>query len=128
MGCCFLIENGLIYMTQPIAMTYPINVDKVILEQWAAQKLAPETITGMLKEMGFDPDSITTHLRVYKKLRNAKRQFTGFVCMGIGAFLGFASCALTLANLFPSLHSMILFGLTSLAILIIVAGMYLVFE
>jgi hypothetical protein len=128
MGCCFLIENSLIYTTQPIAMTYPINVDKVILEQWAAQKLAPETITGMLKEMGFDPDSITTHLRVYKKLRNAKRQFTGFVCMALGAFLGFLSCVLTLANPIPELHNLILFGFTSVGILIIVVGMYLVFE
>jgi hypothetical protein len=128
MGCCFLTENGLIYMTQPIAMTYPIHVDKDILEQWATQKLAPETITGMLKERGVDPDSITTHLRAYKKLRNAKRQFTGFVCMALGAFLGFLSCVLTLANPIPELHNLILFGFTSVGILIIMVGMYFVFE
>lgn len=109
-------------------MTYPFTVDKVVLEQWATQKLAPETITGMLRERGVDPDSITNHLRAYKKLRNAKRQFTGFACMALGAFLGFVSCVLTLANPFPELYSLILFGLTSVGILIIVAGMYLVFE
>jgi hypothetical protein len=109
-------------------MTYPITVDKVILEQWATQKLEPDTITGMLRERGVDPDSITSHLKAYKQLRNAKKQFSGFVCMALGAFLGFVSCVLTLANPFPELYSLILFGLTSLAILIIVVGMYLVFE
>lgn len=109
-------------------MTHPITVDKVILEQWATQKLAPETITGMLKERGVDADSITTHLKAYKQLRNAKKQFTGFACMAIGAFLGFASCVLSLVNPFPDLYNLILFGLTSVGILIIVVGMYLVFE
>jgi hypothetical protein len=109
-------------------MTFPITVDKVILEQWAAQKLEPDTIAGMLKESGIDPDSISTHLKAYKQLRNAKKQFTGFVCMALGAFLGFLSCVLSLVNAFPDMYNLILFGLTSVGILIIVMGMYLVFE
>lgn len=115
-------------MFQPIVMTYPITVDKVILEQWATQKLEPDTIAGMLKESGIDADSITAHLKAYKQLRNAKKQFTGFVCMAVGAFVGFVSCVLSLVNPIPELYNLILFGLTSLAILIIVVGMYLVFE
>lgn len=109
-------------------MTYSTLVDKVILEQWATQKLEPETITSMLRERGVDADSITTHLKAYKQLRNAKKQFSGFVCMAFGAFLGFVSCVLSLVNPIPELYNLILFGLTSVGILIIVVGMYMVFE
>jgi hypothetical protein len=48
--------------------------------------------------------------------------------MGSGAFLGFLSCVLTLINPVPELYNLILYGLTSIAIIIIVLGLYLVFE
>jgi hypothetical protein len=48
--------------------------------------------------------------------------------MALGAFLGFLSCVLTLANPIPELHNLILFGFTSVGILIIMVGMYFVFE
>jgi hypothetical protein len=48
--------------------------------------------------------------------------------MGLGAFLGFISCVLSLTNPIPELYNVILFGLTSVAILIIVVGMYFLFE
>ena len=57
-----------------------------------------------------------------------KKQFNGFFCMGLGALLGFISCVLSLTNPIPELYNVILFGLTSVAILIIVLGMYFLFE
>lgn len=57
-----------------------------------------------------------------------KKQFNGFFCMGLGAFLGFISCVLSLTNPIPELYNVILYGLTSIAILIIVVGMYFLFE
>ena len=78
-----------------------------------------------------DQDSITNiahHPEEFKQGKNAKKQFIGFICLGTGAFLGFISCVLTLTNPIPELFNIILYGLTSVAILIICAGLYLVFE
>jgi len=58
----------------------------------------------------------------------ARRQAKGFICMGIGAILGFISCVMTLVNPIPALYDIILYGLTSIAIIIIFIGLYLVFE
>jgi hypothetical protein len=109
-------------------MNIDINIDAATIEQWIAAKLEPETIEKELVLKGFDDATISTHLKTFKRLRNAKRQFTGFICMGLGAFLGFISCLLTVLNPFPDLYNIILFGLTSVAILIICLGMYFVFE
>ncbi len=109
-------------------MTYPVSVDKIILQQWAAQQLELPEVETHLKGEGLDDDTIKLYVKAYQQLRNEKRQFAGFICMGLGAFMGFVSCVLSLINPFPDLYNLILFGLTSLAILVIVAGMYLVFE
>ena len=83
--------------------------------------------------MAGSPDQETTtniahHPEEFKRVKNAKIQFTGFICLGTGAFLGFISCVLTLTNPIPELFNIILYGLTSVAILIICAGLYFVFE
>lgn len=78
-----------------------------------------------------DQETITNfahHPEELKRVKNAKKQFTGFICLGTGAFLGFISCVLTLTNPIPELFNIILYGLTSVAILIICAGLYFVFE
>lgn len=78
-----------------------------------------------------DQETITNiahHPEELKRAKNAKKQFTGFICLGTGAFLGFISCVLTLTNPIPELFNIILYGLTSVAILIICAGLYFVFE
>ena len=109
-------------------MTDILPIDSATLQQWVTAKLEPEVVKEKLLAKGFDEDTIATHLKAFKRLRNAKRQMTGFVCMGIGAFLGFISCMLTVINPIPELYNIILFGLTSIAILIICLGMYFVFE
>ena len=103
-------------------------IDAETLQQWNAARLEPQTVEEELRSKGLDADAISRHLKEYRKIRNAKKQFTGFVCMAVGAFLGFISCVLTIANPFPELYNLILFGLTSLAILVICLGMYFVFE
>ncbi|MEO7488673.1 MAG: hypothetical protein ABIU77_16295 [Ferruginibacter sp.] len=105
-----------------------LTVDNTTIQQWIAAKLEPETIEQKLKEGGLDAASITTHLRAFRKLKNAKKLQAGFICMAAGALLGFVSCLLTIINPFPALYNIILFGLTSVAICIICLGMYLVFE
>ncbi len=111
-----------------MSYTASAAIDKITMQQWIANKMEPATIELELRSKGLDADAIRTYLREYRKLKNAKKQFTGFVLMAVGAFMGFVSCVLTIVNPIPELYNIILFGLTSLAILVICAGMYFVFE
>ena len=90
--------------------------------------LGPGAIEAELSAKGMDTEAISAHVEAYRKFKIARKQFVGFFCMGFGAFLGFLSCVLSLVNAVPELYNLILFGLTSVAILIIVIGMYFLFE
>lgn len=109
-------------------MTYTSTVDPTLLQQWFMEKMKPEAIEESLKARGLDQESIVQHLKEYRKLCCAKRQFNGFVLLGAGAFLGFVSCLLSVVNPIPSLYYAILYGLTSVALALIFWGLYLVFE
>ena len=109
-------------------MPYTVSVDTAIIQQWVVAKSNPKTIEKELYAKGFDADAVAAHLKEYKRLRNAKRQSTGFVFMGIGAVLGFISCLLTVTNAFPELFNIFLYGLTMLAITFVFIGLYFVFE
>jgi hypothetical protein len=105
-----------------------ILVDKETFQQWIITKQKPEAIEKELRKKGFDIDTINANLKEYKRLHNAKRQFTGFICMGVGAFLGFISCVLAILNPVAELHNFFLYGLTSVAVIIVFIGLYFVFE
>lgn len=109
-------------------MSRTSSIDQKIIQQWLIAKLDYKVAEKEMLEKGLDRDAISTNLKEYKRLRNAKKQFAGFICMGLGAFLGFISCVLSIINPVPELYSLFLFGLTSIAILVIVYGLYLVFE
>ena len=109
-------------------MTYPADINKELLQQWVADKIDPQEVEKVLMEKGIAASDISEYVKAYKKLKNENRQFIGFICAGLGAFLGFISCVLSIVNPIPELYNLILFGLTSLAIIIIVVGLYLVFE
>jgi hypothetical protein len=109
-------------------MQYATTIDTVVLQQWITAQMEPKAVEEALLARGFDEAAIASHLKEFRRLKNAKRLFAGFVCMGVGAFLGFLSCVLTLINPIPALYSIILYGLTSLAILVILIGLYFVFE
>lgn len=109
-------------------MSYTVPVDSATIEQWINTKPDAITIEAELLAKGMDADTILIYLTEYKRLRNSQRQFTGFFCMGFGAFLGFISCILSIFNPVPELYNLILFGLTSVAILIIFYGLYCLFE
>lgn len=109
-------------------MSYTVSVDPATIQQWIAAKLEPKAVEEVLLAKGLDAADIANHLKAFKKLKNAIRQVKGFFCMGLGAFLGFVSCLLSITNPWPELYNVILFGLTSIAISIICLGMYFVFE
>ncbi len=109
-------------------MSYSPTIDMNLIQQWFIEKLDPKTLEQKLHEKGWDQETVLTHLKEYRKLCCAKRQFTGFMFLGAGAFLGFISCLLSVFNPIPSLYYPILYGLTSIAIGLLFYGLYLVFE
>lgn len=109
-------------------MVQEFKIDEAILNKWINDKLDVKSIQEKLAADGLDEDVIAMHVTAFRKQRIARRQFIGFIYLAAGAFLGFISCVLTLINPVPSLYELILYGLTSVAILIIMVGLYYVFE
>lgn len=98
------------------------------LNQWNAEKLDPQMVRDHLSAQGMDAEAIEAHLAAYKKLRNERKQFRGFLLCGAGAFLGFLGCVLSMVNPIPELYGFFLYGLTSIAIFAICGGLYYLFE
>jgi len=117
-----LFTQNLIFM----AVSLSITQDE--LQRWVAEKTDLKTVETLLAEKGLSPEHIGEQLKSYRKLLIEQRQCNGFICLGIGAVLGFISCVLTLINPVPALYGVILYGLTSVAILIIMVGFYYLFE
>ncbi len=111
-----------------IDMSLTFSPETDLIQQWVAAKRDPADIEEELQKKGLDVSSINAYLREYRRLRNEKRQFTGFVHIAIGAVLGFISCTLTVTNIFPGMFDVILYGLTTVAILFICRGLYCIFE
>jgi hypothetical protein len=57
-----------------------------------------------------------------------RRRSNGFIVTTAGALLGFISCVMALLNPFPELYHLILYGATSLSIVLVFAGLYLILE
>lgn len=105
-----------------------ITVDPQTIRAWQDANVDASQIKEQLSAKGLDEESIHQHIKAFMKAKCAKRQFTGCILLISGAFLGFLSCVLTLMNASPGMYHLILYGLTSLAILIIFAGLYYIFE
>ncbi len=87
-----------------------------------------KSIKAEMEAFGYDEETINEKLNEFKKRKLANRQTNGFICLAIGATLGFVSCLLTVLNPIPEIYYWVLYGLTSTAILIICLGLYFVFE
>lgn len=104
------------------------SIDNSEINKWIVNKVQVKSIVQTLKNSGLDDETIHQYLQAFKKAKSSKRQSAGFIYLVIGAFLGFISCVLTIANPIPDLFNLILFGLTSVAVCIICFGLYLVLE
>lgn len=105
-----------------------VQINPEMIRSWQEEQLDQADIRKRLQSDGWDEENIALHLKAYKKALCAKRQFTGCVLLVSGALLGFISCVLTLLNAAPDMYHMVLYGLTSLAILLIFFGLYFIFE
>lgn len=96
--------------------------------QWLRDNLNSEEVKGKLNQIGLDNETQIALYKEFQKLRNEKRLQQGILFIIIGAVIGFISCVLTITNPFPGLYNIILFGLTSMAIIVAFVGIYLIFE
>ncbi len=99
-----------------------------LIQDWISDNLTLQNIEQILITKGYDADTIKQYLNEFAKVKQSKKQFKGFILMGVGAFLGFISFFLTVTNPIPELYNIILYGLTMLAITTILIGLYFVFE
>ncbi|TAH40935.1 MAG: hypothetical protein EYC69_09710 [Bacteroidetes bacterium] len=109
-------------------MSEDLYVSPAIVKKWIAENLDLTSIEHNLKSERFSDDVIVAYVKEYRKQKLGQKQGYGFIVISIGAVLGFVSCVLTLTNPFPELFHAILYGLTSIAVLLIMAGLYLIFE
>ncbi len=84
-------------------MSHTPTFDQKIIQQWLAAKLDFKAAEKEMFDKGLDAETVSTNLKDYKRLWNAKKQFNGFICMGLGAFLGFLNCVLSIINPVPEL-------------------------
>lgn len=103
-----------------------INFSKI--RQWVADNSDSQNIRAELKALGYDDESINAHLKEFNKAKFGKRQANAFIFLAVGALLGFISCLLAIINPIPEMYHLILYGLTSVAAVIIFIGLYLLFE
>jgi hypothetical protein len=109
-------------------MASSAQIDTDLLHQLVAEKIHPDTATEQLKARGLDGETLQAHLAEFRKMRNSRKQFGGFLCCGLGAFMGFLACVLSLVNPVPELYGVFLYGFTSIAIVVIFIGLYFLFE
>lgn len=103
-------------------------LNRPLIQQWINEGLDADKIRQRLSALGLDEEAIAARLEEFKKQKHKKRLANGFILMATGSLLGFIGCVLAMLNFAPSLHGLFLFGFTSVAILIVLAGLYMVVE
>lgn len=96
--------------------------------QWSTSKVSTEQIMDSLLLEGYESESIEEIIGKYKKYLLEIRTRKGLLFMAIGAVLGFLSCIFTVYNVFPDFRDFFLYGLTSIAVVVVFLGCYFVFE
>ncbi|MBN8702155.1 MAG: hypothetical protein J0M08_03765 [Bacteroidetes bacterium] len=104
------------------------KIDSAIIKKWIDTNLELDAIKKSMLALEMDNESIELHIAHYKKTKNSQRQFVGFIWLGIGAFMGFLSCILSILNPIPDLYNWILYGFTTISIILIFVGLYFLFE
>ncbi len=95
---------------------------------WKERKLCEEEIRKELFNKNYPVVKIDEIISLYHKKQLDARFTKGFVLMGTGAFIGFLSCLFAILDFAPAWRYFYLYGLTSISVIIAMAGCYLVFE
>jgi len=98
------------------------------LSKWESSNLSEEVIISNLKQNGLEENQISELLTLYKKKKNDAKQRLGFILAAVGSFIGFLSCVFSMLDLSPNMRDFMLYGLTTIGIIIAFVGLFLVFE
>jgi hypothetical protein len=109
-------------------MNVPQTIDNQTIQQWVNQHFTEEDVKLKMKQQAFDEITIALYIKEFKKIKLQERISLGIKLMCFGGFVGLISCILAITNPFPEGYHLILYGLTSIAILVAFAGLYLIFE
>ena len=104
------------------------NINAATVQLWINEKLSQKAVEESLVSGGYESGLITEYLTEFRRLKNAKKQFNGFVLMGLGGFIGFIACVMAMLDVIPNFQDFFLFGLTMVGIGIVLYGMYLAFQ
>ncbi len=99
-----------------------------MIQLWLNDNFSQKAVEESLVSKGYAHNLIEEYIKEFKRLRDARKQFTGFVMMGIGGFLGFVACVMAMLNVIPDFQDFFLFGVTILGISLVLYGMYLAFQ
>lgn len=97
-------------------------------ESWKSKNLSSEAIKEELKANVTDATLLENIIAAYVKYCHEIRLQNGFIAIGTGAALCIISCMLTVFNPFPEFRSFVMVGLTSIGALLIMLGLYWVFD
>ena len=103
-------------------------VNRATIQSWIDDRLTIESVEQSLISSGYESGEIKEYLQQFQRIKNTKRQITGFVFMAVGAFVGFLACVMAMINPFPDIQDFFLFGFTLIAVGLMMYGMYLVFN
>ena len=98
------------------------------IQSWIDDRLSFDTVEQSLISNGYESGEIKEYLLQFKRIRSERKQISGFVFMAIGAFVGFLACVMAMINPMPDIQDFFLFGLTLIAVGLMIYGMYLVFN
>ena len=103
-------------------------VNRATIQSWIDDRLTFESVEHSLISSGYESEEIKEYLQQFQRIKNTKKQITGFVFMAVGAFVGFLACVMAMINPFPDIQDFFLFGFTLIAVGLMMYGMYLVFN
>ena len=102
--------------------------DETLFRSWQQRNVSKVVVQEELNNQGFSAEEITAMLEDYARYRIARRNTIGWLCMGLGGFLGLVSCVLTMLDPLPDFRGLFMYGFTSIAVTMAFYGCYLVME
>ncbi len=96
---------------------------------WLDKDMNDVQIEAELLATGADERHVATMLAEIKKLRNARKTANGLIYILIGAVTCLLSCILTMTSSYSnSSFSLILYGITTIGIIIVFVGLMKIFN
>jgi hypothetical protein len=110
-------------------MSATLSLRQELLQQWMRERASAEAIRTQLQAEQADESTIEAYVAAFKKSCTEARLWRGFLCIAIGAFIGFLSFLLTFLEALPeSWYAFTFFGLTTAGISVICLGLYYLLE